>query len=333
MSTMIPVSIDTPPRGRPATGRRAFALRRGLGFVLSFAFLVLVTFLIVPLLPGDPARAVLGTRATPEAVAALRDRFGLDEPLPARLADYVGGLFHLDLGVSYRYGTSVSETIATKLPYTVTLTALAIVVVLMVSLPLGMTVGVLTRGGRCPRLGLAFGAIAGFMASVPGYVTGTLLIVIMSIWLDLLPPGGAMEPSSAILPVLSLALGPVFAVARVVRQETQNVITQDFMRTARGRRLKAVRLYTVHALPNLLTSTLTLCGLIISGMIGAAVVIESVFNYPGIGQEIVQAIIYKDYPVVQGIVLVLGLIAILVNLLIDTVLALLDPRTLGDRHV
>ncbi len=157
--------------------------------------------------------------------------------------------------------------------------------------------------------------------------------MIMSIWLDLLPPGGAMEPSSAILPVLSLALGPVFAVARVVRQETQNVITQDFMRTARGRRLKAVRLYTVHALPNLLTSTLTLCGLIISGMIGAAVVIESVFNYPGIGQEIVQAIIYKDYPVVQGIVLVLGLIAILVNLLIDTVLALLDPRTLGDRHV
>ncbi|MFJ6985916.1 MULTISPECIES: ABC transporter permease [unclassified Streptomyces] len=333
MSTLTAVQPGTERRGRSAGGWQTFAVRRGLGFVLSFAFLVLVTFLIVPLLPGDPARAILGTRATPASIAALRDRFGLDDPLLTRLGDYVGGLLHLDLGTSYRYGTPVAETITTKLPYTLTLTGLAIAVVLAVGVPLGMLAGVLTRGGRRPRLGLVFGSVAGFMASIPGYVTGTILIVVASIWLGLLPPGGATEPTSVILPVLSLALGPTFAVARVVRQETQNVIEQDFMRTARGRRLRAARLYVVHALPNLLTSTLTLCGLIVSGMIGAAVVIESVFNYPGIGQEIVQAIIYKDYPVVQGIVLVLGLFAITVNLLIDVILGFLDPRTLGGRDV
>lgn len=329
MSIIIPAPVETRRRRGSATGWRGFALRRGLGFVLSFAFLVLVTFLIVPLLPGDPARAVLGARATPEAVAALRERFGLDDPLMTRLVGYLSGLLHFDLGTSFRYGTPVSDTIATKLPYTASLAGLAMVVVLVIGVPAGMLVGVLTRGGRRPRLGLVFGGVAGFIASVPGYVTGTILIVVAAIWLKLLPPGGATEPSSVVLPVLSLALGPAFAVARVVRQETQSVIVQDFMRTARGRRLSAVRLYLVHALPNLLTSTLTLCGLIISGMIGAAVVIESVFNYPGIGQEIVQAIIYKDFPVVQGAVLILGLIAIVINLLIDILLGLLDPRTLG----
>ena len=132
--------------------------------------------------------------------------------------------------------------------------------------------------------------------------------------------------------MLALAVGPTFAVTRVVRQETATVLQQDFMRTAKGHRLKTARLYLVHALPNLMTSTLTLAGLILAGIVGAAVIIENVFNYPGLGSEIVQAIIYKDYPMVQGIILVIGTLAIVVNLIIDVILGLIDPRTLGGRN-
>lgn len=312
------------------TGWSGYLLRRAIGLVLSIAVLVIATFLIIPLLPGDPAIAILGTKATPDSIAALRERLHLDDPLITRFGDYLWGLTHFDLGTSFRFSTPVSQIVAMKLPYTLQLAGLAIVVVLAVSVPVGMAVGVLTRGGRRSPLAVIFGAVAGFFASVPGYVTGTILVLVFAIWLRALPPGGATNPGSAILPVVALALGPTFAVARVVRQETQTVIQQDFMRTARGHRLGAARLYFGHALPNLLTSTLTLTGLILAGIIGGTVIVESVFNYPGVGSEIVRAIIYKDYPVVQGIVLVIGMLAILLNLGIDIVLAFIDPRTLGE---
>ena len=319
-------------RLRWGTGWPGYLLRRLGGLLLSLAVLVLAAFLIVPLLPGDPATAMLGANATPDSIAALRERLDLDAPLGERFLAFVGGLFTGDLGTSFRYGTPVMASIASKLPYTVNLALSATALVLLVAVPLGMLVGVLTRGGRRPALAVTFGTIAGFLASVPGYVLGTISIVIFAIWLRVLPAAGADTPTSSVLPVLALAIGPMFAVARVVRQETLTVIQQDYMRTAQGHRLGAARLYLVHALPNLLTSTLTLAGLILAGIVGATVIIENVFNYPGLGSEIVQAIIYKDYPMVQGIILVIGALAILVNLVIDIILGLIDPRTLGGRH-
>ncbi len=310
----------------------AFALRRLGGLVLSVGLLVLGVFLIVPLIPGDPAVAMLGTNATPEAIAALRARLGLDQPLWAQFVDFVGGLLRGELGSSFRYGVPVTDIIATKFPYTALLALGSIVIVIVVAIPLGMTVGVLTRGGRRGVLSTAFGAIAGFLASFPAYVAGTLLVIIFAIWLRVLPAGGVTTPGFWVLPIAALALGPTFAVARVVRQETYTVLQQDFMRTARGRRLRAIRLYLVHALPNLMTSTLTLTGLILAGLIGGTIIIETVFSYPGLGLEVVQSIIYKDYPTIQGIILVIGLLAILINLLIDVVLGLIDPRTLGGGH-
>lgn len=307
----------------------AFALRRLGGLLLSLAVLVLVTFLIVPLIPGDPAVAMLGTNATPEAVAALRARLGLDDPLWLQFVQFVSGLFGGDLGTSFRYGVPVSDIVATKLPYTALLALGSIAVVLVVAIPLGMLVGVLTRGGRRGALGTAFGAVAGLLASFPAYVAGTLLVIVFAIALRVLPAGGVEAPGFWVLPIAALALGPTFAVARVVRQETYTVLQQDFMRTARGRRLRAVRLYLVHALPNLMASTLTLTGLVLAGLIGGAIIIETVFSYPGLGLEVVQSIIYKDYPTIQGIILVIGLLAILINLLIDVVLGIIDPRTLG----
>ncbi|PRI12670.1 peptide ABC transporter permease [Leucobacter massiliensis] len=309
-----------------------FAVRRLGGLVLSFAVLVVGVFLIVPLIPGDPAVAMLGSNATPEAIAALRERLGLDQPLWLQFLDFVGGLFRGELGTSFRYGVPVTEIIGTKLPYTALLALGSIAVVILVAIPLGMTVGVLTRGGRRGALSTVFGAVAGFLASFPAYVAGTLLVIVFAIGLRVLPAGGVDSPGFWVLPIAALALGPTFAVARVVRQETYTVLQQDFMRTARGKRLGAIRLYVVHALPNLMTSTLTLTGLILAGLIGGTVIIESVFSYPGLGLEVVQSIIYKDYPTIQGIILVIGALAILINLLIDVVLGVIDPRTLGGGH-
>lgn len=317
-------------RKRFARGTWAdFAVRRAGGLVLSLALLVLLTFLIVPLIPGDPAVAILGSHATPDAVAALRHQLHLDLPLPAQFGLYLKGIATLNLGESFRYSTPVMDTILTKLPYTATVAFGAIVVVILIAIPLGMLIGVLTRSGRRPWLAVGFGAVAGFLASFPAYVAGTLLIVVFAIWLKVLPAGGAASQSAYILPIAALALGPTFAVARVVVQETYAVLHQDYMRTARGRRLRAVRLYLRHALPNLMASTLTLTGLILASLLGGAIVIETVFSLPGLGLEVVQAIIYRDFPVIQGIVLTIGTLAILINLLIDVVLGVIDPRTLG----
>lgn len=331
---MMTIELAAPMQARPRmrwhrTTWGSFVLRRGGGLLLSLALLVLMTFLIVPLIPGDPAVAILGTDATPDAVAALRERLNLDLPLWQQFAIYLQSLAAFDLGDSFRYSTPVLTTIVTKLPYTAALAFGAIAVVVVVSIPLGMTIGVLTRGGRRPGLAVGFGVVAGFLASFPAYVAATLLIVVVSIWWRLLPPGGVTAPGWFVLPIAALALGPTFAVARVVRQETYSVLHQDYMRTARGRRLRSARLYVRHALPNLMASTLTLTGLILAGLLGGAIIIETVFSIPGLGSEVVQAIIFKDYPVIQGIILTIGVIAILINLLIDVVLGLIDPRTLG----
>lgn len=310
-----------------------FALRRAGGLVLSLTLLVLLTFLIIPLIPGDPAIAILGPDATPEAIAEMRARLHLDDPLWQQFVRYLEGIVTGNLGESFRYGQPVATTIATKLPYTASIAFGAIAVVVLVAVPLGMLIGVLTRGGRRPVLATVFGAVAALLASFPAYVVGTLLVVVFAIWLRVLPAGGAGGPANLVLPIAALALGPTFAVARVVRQETFAVLAQDFIRTARGRRISAARLYVRHALPNLLTSTLTLTGLILAGLLGGAVIIESVFSLPGLGLEVVQAIIARDYPIIQGVVLTIGAIAILINLVIDILLGLIDPRTLtGASH-
>jgi peptide/nickel transport system permease protein len=311
-----------------------FALRRLGGLALSLGLLVLTSFLIIPLIPGDPAIAILGPDATPAAIAQVRERLHLDDPLLSQFARYLQGIATLDLGESFRYGVPVASTIATKLPYTATIAFGAIAVVLLVAVPLGMTIGVLTRNGRRPVLATVFGAAAALLASFPAYVAGTLLVVVFAIGLRLLPAGGAGGPEAFVLPIAALALGPTFAVARVVRQETFGVLQQDYIRTARGRRITAMRLYLRHALPNLLTSTLTLTGLILASLLGGAIIIETVFSLPGLGLEVVQAIVFRDYPVIQGVVLTIGAIAIFINLAIDVLLGVIDPRTLtGADHV
>jgi peptide/nickel transport system permease protein len=309
-----------------------FAIRRTGGVLLSLCLLVVLTFLIVPLIPGDPAVAVAGQDASAEQVELIRERLGLNDPLFVQFINYVSGLLNGDLGDSFRYNESVTNILAAKLPYTLQLALFAIALVLVIAIPLGMAVGIACRAGRRRWLDASFSTLAGFFASIPGFVAGTLFIVLFALWLGILPAGGAEEPSALILPIAALALGPTFSVARVVRVETATVLEQDYMRTARGRRLPALNLYARHALPNLLTSSLTLTAIILSALIGGTIIIETVFSYPGLGTEIVNAIIFRDYPVIQGIILVVGMIATFLNLLVDILLGIIDPRTLGAKR-
>ncbi|MFD0899484.1 ABC transporter permease [Actinomadura sediminis] len=334
------VGEEQDPAGpAPEAGRRGpavnpwlgFAARRLVGIAGVLATLVGATFLMVQLIPGDPARALAGTGATGAEVERIRHELGLDRSIPEQFVSYVNGLLRFDLGTSFQTGESVADVIAGRMPFTAQLAFLAIAIVIVLSVPLGMAVAIATRGGRRARLDTAFTFGTGTLGATPEYVIGTLLVLVFAITLGLLPAAGAASPSSLILPVLAIAIGPTCVLARIVRRETAVVLDQDYMRTARGRRLPPLSLYARHALPNLLTSTLTMGGLTLTSLLGGTVIVESVFAWPGMGSRVVEAIINRDYPVIQGTVLVLGIIAALVNLLIDTLLGLLDPRTLTAR--
>jgi peptide/nickel transport system permease protein len=314
-----------------------FALRRSAGLVGTFAALAVLSFLIVQLIPGDPAVALAGADASTTEIEALRSRLGLDQPLWQQFGGYIANLAQGDLGTSFQYNQPVSTIIANRLPFTATIALAGIAIVLVVAIPVGMLVGVQTRGGRRHWLDTSFGAVTGFLDSIPGYVMATLLVVVFALGIGLLPifpPAFSTRAgaSAFVLPIAALVVGPICTISRVVRRETSVVLENDYIRTARGWRLRPVALYLKYALPNLLTTTLTLSGLVLSGMIGGALIIESVFALPGLGTGIIKAILDRDFPVIQGMVLVIGMIAALINLFVDILLGLIDSRTLGAQH-
>lgn len=332
MAVALDIAAPAPPRPRAARSPwLTFAAHRAVGLLIVIATLVVVTFLIVQLIPGDPARVVAGPDATPAQVEAARTQLGLDLPLITQFVNYASGLVRGDLGTSFRSTEPVAEIIAARLPVTATIALSAMAVALIIAIPLGMAVAVACRGGRRKALDTFFTAGTGFGGAIPEYVLGTVLVVIFAIALGWLPSSGADSWRSLVLPTAAVTLGPLCALARIVRREAASVLDQDYMRTARGRRLGPARLYLRHALPNLLTSTLTVGGLILASLLGGAVVVEVVFSIPGMGQGIVSAILRRDYPVIQGIVLVLGLLATALNLIVDVLLGIVDPRSLHSK--
>lgn len=326
----------TPGAGAGSAGGRylrhpwvGFSLRRLGGLLLSFAVLVIVTFLIVPLIPGDPAVIAAGEGASPAQIATVRAELGLDLPLLTQFFNYALGVVRLDMGASFISGEAVSALIFTRFPFTAEIALLAIVLVLAIAVPLGMAVAILTRGGRNKWLDAGFNFITSLIYSVPQYVVATLLVVVFAVTLRWLPAAGAATLNSLVLPTAALMLGPACVISRIVRRETAAVLEKDYIRTARGWRLSVLRTNARYVLPNLVTTTLTLSGLILAAQLGGAVVIETVFAWPGLGQGIVNAILQRDYPVIRGIILVLGLLATLIIILVDLILAIIDPRNLG----
>lgn len=305
----------------------SFGLRRLGRFVVSMWVLITAAFLMIHLVPGDPVRAAMGMNAPVDLVNDRREALGLNDPLLSQYWEYITGLFSGDLGTSLMTTEPVSQVITDRLPATVQLAVLAFLLVVLVALPIGVTMAVLTRGGRRRGSELAFASTSVIIAAIPEFLLAVGLVYLFAVNMAWFPVAGNEEPASFVLPVVALAAGPAAVLARIVRVETLSVLGNDFIRTARAKRLAPRLIYTRHALPNALTATLTIAGLLLTSMVAGTVLVENIFAWPGLGTMIVDSILQKDYPLVQGIVLVYGAGVLIVNLVVDILLGVLDPRS------
>lgn len=307
--------------------RSAFLLRRLGRLVVSLAVVVLASFFLVHLVPGDPVRAVLGPEASAELVAATRANLGLDKPILQQFFDYVGGLLRGDFGTSIRTQRPVAEIVAQRFPATITLGVWAFIVAVVGALPIGIAAAVSSRTGRHRSRDVGLSSFLGILIAIPNFLLAVGLIALFAVQLGWLPAAGWGSFDEAILPVLTLALGPMAYLARIVQVEMIAVLDMTYMTTARSKRLPAHLFYLRHALPNIVTASLTVGGLVLSGLTAGTVLIETVFAIPGMGTTMVSAVSAKDFPVVQAAVIVYALIVLGVNLLVDLILVTIDPRS------
>jgi peptide/nickel transport system permease protein len=304
-----------------------FAVRRAGRLALSLWVLVTAAFVMIHVLPGDPVRAALGPTAPIALIEQRRAAMGLNDPLWLQYLHYLGHLLTGELGVSMTSGLPVSEVIGSRLGSTVEMAVLAFAVAVAVSVPLGTLMAVLARDGRRRGGDWFFTSASVVAATIPEFLMAVGLVFVFGVKLGWAPVAGRSGPGSYVLPVLALAIGPAFMLARIVRVELLTVLRTDYVRTARAKRLRSGAIYLRHALPNALTATLTMGGLLLGALVAGTVLVENIFAWPGLGGTIVQSILAKDYPTVQGVVLVYGIGVLLINLVVDVALAVLDPRS------
>ena len=291
------------------------------------AILVAVTFLMIHLIPGDPVRAALGPTAPQELVEVRTHALGLDEPLSTQFVTYVRRVLSGDMGTSLITGEPITDTIRARFPATLQLAGLAFLVAIVVAISLGVVMAALTYGGRRRSLELGFTTTAGAFASIPSFLLAVGLVWLFAVSFHVFPVAGRAGVSSYVLPVAALAIAPAFALARIVRVEGLRVLGQDYMRTARGKRLPPRLVFLRHALPNTLTATLTIAGLLLGGLIAGTVLVENIFAWPGLGSVLVQSVAQKDYPAVQGVALLFGALVLIINFGVDIALGVIDPRS------
>lgn len=303
------------------SGVVTFLIRRLTAAVVTLLGVVVILGTLIRLLPGDPARVIAGQMASAEEVALTRARLGLDKGVFAQLWDYIGGLFSGDLGTSAKMGTPVWDEIAGRLPYTILLATAAIVIALVLGIALGM-LAAMFRGRWIDSLASAFG-VAGI--SMPVYWLGLLFMVLFSVRLKWLPSGGAEGPESIVLPAVTLSVLAIAIISRMTRSALLDVLGQEYMLFAVARGLRK-SLILWQALRVAFVPVLTVIGLQFGSMLGGAVLTETIFSWPGIGRALVDSIGNRDFPMVQGIVLIFAALFIAVNLLTDYLYTRIDPR-------
>ncbi len=305
-----------------------YLLGRLAGLVGVVLVLVIITFLLVKLVPGDPARTIVGLSATPEQVEIVRDRLGLNDPFFVQAWHYVSGLFTGDLGRSFVTQQHIIEMIGQRLPLTASVALGGLLVVLVIGFPIGIGIAMLEHRKRSRAVSGSYNTVVGILGAMPEYITGTVLVIVFALTLQWFPVQGGQGLHGLVLPALAVGLAPAAALSRIVRNETRTILSKEYIATARSKRISSARLLLGHVLPNVATSALTMGGILLVALLGGTVIVENVFNLPGLGTQIVQSILASDYPAIQGIILTLGVLAALVNLAIDVVLGLLDPRIL-----
>lgn len=307
-----------------------FIVGRLLATIPVLLILSVAVFLMIHLTPGDPVKLMLGEDASPAAVAAIRTELGLDRPLPMQYLRWLGRLMQGDLGRSIRTHQPVIEAIVSRLPVTLELSLLSLLVALVIGLP----AGVLAAIRRNSLLDIASTALALMGVSLPNFFLGILMILLFSLWLGVLPPSGYVpflhDPlkNLKLMIMPSIALGTALAglIARMMRSSLLETLDADYVRTARAKGLDERTVIARHALKNAMIPVVTVIGLQTGALLGGAILTETVFALPGIGRLVVDNIFARDFPMVQGVVLFLALTRVISNLVTDLIYAQLDPR-------
>lgn len=301
---------------------RAYISRRLLLLVPTLLGVTLATFLMLRLTPGDPVQIMLGEFASGPDVARLRRDLGLDRPLPIQYVRFVDRVLHGDLGTSIRSRRAVADEIADRFPSTVLLTLAAMALAVSVGVSIG-AVAATTRYAVVDSAVMAFALIG---LSMPTFWSGLLLILTFSLRLGWLPITESEGIRAIILPAVTLAAPAAAVLARITRSSVLEVLHQEYVRTARSKGLAERMVVIRHALRNALVPVLTIVGLQFGGLLAGAVIVESVFSRPGLGRLAVNAVLARDFPVAQGIVLVVAVMYVFVNLGVDVMYGFLDPR-------
>lgn len=328
----------------------AYVLRRLLIAVPILFGITLVVFLMLHGAGGDPAELILGLHADPASIAKLRHQLGLDRPLSVQYLDFLRGALHGDLGRSYRSNTLVTHEVLSRFPATIELAVAAMLIALLIGISMGTLAA--TRRHSIFDYSSTLVALAG--VAIPTFWLGLMLIIVFGLWLRWLPIAGRIDPrlgldpsvhfvlvhalvhgewqifgdalKHLILPAITLAGWPAAIIARMTRASLIETLGQDYIRTARAKGLRENLIVARHAYRNALIPILTVVGLEFGSLLGGAVVTETVFAWPGVGGLTINAINNRDYQVVQGIVILLGVVFVLLNLGVDLVYAWLDPR-------
>jgi len=308
----------------------AFITRRLLTLVVQMFFVAVLVFLMLRLVPGDPARGILGESATEEQVAEMRRQLGIDRPLIEQFVDWFGGVLTFDLGDSIISGRSVAGDVANRITNSLELIVVAVALSLIIAIPLGTLAAM--RANRPTDLALSSFAMLGL--SLPSFVTGTVLVLVFGLKLRWIPQSSFVAWSAdpiahmklLILPGLTLGFANAAVILRMTRSSMLEVLRQDYVRTARAKGLSEKRVIAAHTLRNAINPVISIVGLEIATLLGGMVIVEQIFNWPGLSSLLMSGVLSRDYPVVQGVVLVIAVLTIVINVVVDILYAVLDPR-------
>jgi peptide/nickel transport system permease protein len=317
-----------------------YVAQRLLTFPLILLGVSVLVFVSIRLVPGDAITAMLGTEAgllTPDQRAALASYFGIDQPVLTQYGRWLAGLLHGDLGISVIYGRPVMNVILERFPLTLELALLSMVIALLVGIPAGVLAA--TRNERPADLGIRVFAMLG--QSTPNFVVGLVIIYALSVYFGIVPTMGTFTPlftdplanlGQLVFPAITLGFAFAASVTRISRSAMLDVLSDDYIRTARSKGAPGLSVVWYHALPNALIPVVTLSGVEFGYLLGGAVIVEQIFALPGLGRLVLDAITQRDYPLVEGAVLFIAFNFLVVNLLVDLCYVALDPRIrLGGR--
>lgn len=299
-----------------------YLVQRLTGALFTLLGVSIIVFLMVKALPGDPARVIAGVDATVEEVARIREQLNLDQGMVQQFATFLSDVLTGNLGTSAKSGNPVAAEIAARLPATLQLAVLAIGVATVV----GVLFGLLAALRPNSMTDYVLSAFTIGASSMPAFWLGLLLIIVFAVKFQILPASGKEDWTSWILPTATLAAFSVALIARVTRAAMLEILRQDYIRTARAKGANERRVFIRHGLRNALLPVITVIGLQLGQLIGGAVLTEVVFSWPGIGRLLVEAIFARDFPIIQGVILIYAIMIVLLNLLVDLSYALLDPR-------